>query len=319
MSKILLLRLSSMGDVIHTLPAVSDLAQAMPGCTIDWVVEEGFAELPRLHPAVNQVIPIALRRWRKMLCAASTRAEFATFRRTLRAEQYDHVIDIQGLLKSAVIGKLAHGPLAGYDRHSIREPLASLLYGTRYAVSRQQHAVLRSRQLMAAAMGYHADGPLNYGLPAPAASLPWLNAAWYAVLLTATSRADKEWDEAHWMALGQQLAEQGISSVLPWGSAIEQARAERLAQAIPGAQAAPRLNLTQAAALLAGSRIVVGVDTGLAHLAAAVAAPVVAIFCASDPIKTGVLADSYAVNLGAAGAAPSVATVWQAVQQGLRP
>ncbi|KAF0814801.1 Lipopolysaccharide heptosyltransferase 1 [Andreprevotia sp. IGB-42] len=318
MSRILLLRLSSMGDVIHTLPAVTDLARALPDTRIDWVAEEGFAELPRLHPAVSRVIPIALRRWRKNALDAATRREFAAFRQQLQSTRYDLVLDIQGLLKSATIGRFAHGPLAGYDRHSIREPLASLLYSKRYPVSRDQHAVLRSRQLMAAAMGYTPAGPVDYGLPAAAAALPWLPDQRHAVLLTATSRADKEWPEAHWIALGQQLAAAGLASVLPWGSPAERARAERLATAIPNAMVAPRLSLTEAAALLAGSAIVVGVDTGLAHLAAAVAAPVVAIFCASDPVRTGVLANSYAVNLGRAGAAPDVATVWQAVVAGVR-
>ncbi|SMC26605.1 heptosyltransferase-1 [Andreprevotia lacus DSM 23236] len=308
-----------MGDVIHTLPAVSDLARARPGTTVDWVVEEGFAELPRLHPAVGEVLPIALRRWRKSPLNAHTRSEFADFRSRLQSSRYDLVLDIQGLLKSAVVGKLAHGPMAGYDRHSIREPLASLLYRQRHAVGRHLHAVERSRQLMAAAVGYAPGGPLDYGLRVPAFTPDWLPQQPYAVLLTATSRADKEWAEANWIALGQQLAERGIASVLPWGSAAERERAERLAAAIPAACAAPRLGLGDAAGLLAGSRIVVGVDTGLAHLAAAVAAPVVAIFCASDPIKTGVLADSYAVNLGQHGAAPDVATVWQAVTAGMRP
>ncbi|WP_035055966.1 lipopolysaccharide heptosyltransferase I [Andreprevotia chitinilytica] len=319
MPKLLLVRLSSMGDVIHTLPAVTDLARARPDWTVDWVVEEGFAELPRLHPVVGNVVPFALRRWRKKLLSADTRREFCGFRKQLKSVGYDRVLDAQGLIKSAIVGRLAQGPLAGYDRKNAREPLASCLYRDRYPVNFNQHAVLRGRALMAAAFDYPVSGPVDYGLSVPPTDLPWLPAKPYAVLLTATSRADKEWAEPNWIVLGERFATEGLACVLPWGSASERERAERLAAAIPGAVVAPKLSLTHAAALLSGSRIVVGVDTGLAHLAAAVAAPVVAIFCASNPDMTGVLADTYAVNLGCDGAAPDVDTVWQAAQAGRRP
>ncbi|WP_432723481.1 lipopolysaccharide heptosyltransferase I [Jeongeupia wiesaeckerbachi] len=317
MPKLLLVRLSSMGDIIHTLPALTDLARARPGTTLDWVVEEGFAELPQLHPAVGRVIPFALRRWRRSLLSSTTRAEVGALRRSLTAAHYERVIDAQGLIKSALVARQAGAPVVGYDRQSARESLAALAYAESVAVPKALHAVERARLLFAGAFGYRIETAPDYGMAVPEIALPWRPAGAYAVLLTATSRADKEWPEANWIALGTRLVAEGIACVLPWGSDAERERAERLAQAIPQAVVAPRLDLTRAARLLADARVVVGVDTGLAHLAAAVATPVVAIFCASDPDRTGVLAGTYAVNLGRNGAAPDVETVWAATQQGL--
>ncbi|QLG88881.1 lipopolysaccharide heptosyltransferase I [Chitinibacter bivalviorum] len=316
--KILIVRMSSMGDVIHQWPAITDLARVYPDAAIDWVVEEGFAELPRLHPAIRRVIPVALRRWRKSIWASPTHMQWQTFKTELRACRYDLVLDAQGLIKSAAIARLACGPVAGFDRKSIREPLASLSYCRKYRVSKSLHAIDRNRQLSAAALDYKLQGPIDYGLQVPELDLPWLPDSPYAVCLTATSRADKEWAEANWILLGQRLLAQGIRPVFPWGSATERARAERLAAALPAAMVAPKLSLSEAASLLAKSKIVIGVDTGLVHLAAAVAVPTVAIFCASDPELTGIRASSYAVNLGQRGQAPSVDAVWDAVQMGWR-
>lgn len=316
MKKILLVRLSSMGDIIHNLPAVTDLARAWPDAKIDWVVEEGFQEIPRLHPAINRVIPIGMRRWRKTPLATLCGNDLGQFAKNLRGEKYDLVLDSQGLIKSALVARLAKGPIAGYDSNSIREPAASLFYHQKFPISRTLHAIERNRELSAAALGYTAPSEIDYGLQAPSLTPDWLPQTPYATLLTATSRADKEWAENNWIALGQRFFEQGVISVLPWGSEPERTRSERLAAAIPQAICPSKLNLTEAASLLAGSRIVVGVDTGLAHLAAALSTPVVAIFCGSDPLKTGVRAESGAVNLGANGAPPDLDTVWQAVLAG---
>jgi heptosyltransferase I len=316
MFQTLIIRLSSMGDVIHHFPALSDLAKHRPDIAIDWVVEEGFAALPALHPAVRTVIPTALRRWRK--APLKSKAEFIHFRRQLRHCQYDLILDSQGLIKSAFIAKQALGPISGYDKASAREGLASLAYQTTYPVSRNQHAITRNRQLSAQAFNYTIDDNIVYGLSVPKLDLAWRPATPYAVLLSATSRSDKEWAEENWIALGTRLEAMGIRSVLPWGNTQEQERSQRLAAAIPHAVCPPRMSLVEAASLLASSQIVVGVDTGLAHLAAAVAVPVIAIFCASDPQLTGVLASSYAVNLGSNGAAPSLESVWQATLDGMK-
>ncbi|KPC49371.1 Lipopolysaccharide heptosyltransferase 1 [Amantichitinum ursilacus] len=318
MPKILLVKLSSMGDIIHAMPAVTDMARALPGLRLDWVCEESFAALPRLHPAVRDVVPIAMRRWRKSFWRADTRADIGAALTGLRKQRYDMVLDVQGLIKSALVAQIAHGPVAGPDRSWAREPLAALMYRNKIPGVWDQPAIERVRQIASGALNYISPSAIDYGLPRPDVHLSWLPTTPYAVLLSATSREDKEWPEAHWVALGARLAQRGLACILPWGSAREQARAERLAAAIPNAVAAPRISLTEAATLLADARVVVGVDTGLAHLAAAMATPVVAIYCASDPTQTGVLATTYAVNLGAMGVVPSVDEVWQATQTGMR-
>lgn len=300
-----------MGDLVHTLPALTDLAARFPALKIDWLAEESFADIARLHPAVDKVIPLALRRWRKALWKTSTWREFACMRAELNAEHYDVVLDSQGLLKSAVLGKLVKGgPLVGYDARSIREPLASRLYHKTYAVSREQDAVSRNRLLFGQAFGYVPDlSRCDFGVRC-GARLPWAPPA-YAVLLTATSRASKEWPEAHWLELGRQLhTRYGLQAVLPWGAPHERERAERLAAALPDAVVAPRMRLTDCAALLGHAACVVGVDTGLTHLANAVDVPLVAIYTDTDPAKTGVVAGARAVNLGHAGACPSVDEVF---------
>jgi heptosyltransferase I len=307
--RILLVKTSSLGDVVHNLPVATDLARHFPDATIDWVVEESFAELPRLHPAVHKVIPVAIRRWRKSLHSAATWAEMRAFREVLRAEPYDAVIDSQGLLKSALIAALARGQHIGQDCHSAREPIACRFYDRRVFVSRTHHAVERNRQLAATAFGYKVDESIDYGISAPPLTAPWLPGGGYAVLLTATSRADKEWPEEDWQALGMAMIATGLRCILPGGNPKERERAARLATSLGRAVAAPPMNLTELAGLLAGAQLVVGVDTGLVHLAAALGRPTLALYCGSDPTLTGVLAGAQAVNLGSSGAPPTAGEV----------
>ena len=305
--RILLVKTSSLGDVIHNLPVASDIRAALPQARIDWAVEEGFAAIPRLHPAIDRVIPVALRRWRKSLASRATLREIAACRAALRTEAYDAIIDTQGLIKSALVACQARGRRCGFDAASTREPLAALCQSARFAVPRTWHAVDRNRALAAAALGHAVPPGLDYGLGAVSPSLCF--DAPCVTLLTATSRDDKLWAEAHWIALGCHLAARGLTCLLPAGSAVERARAARIAAAIPQAQTLPPSDLTTLAGVLAGSRFVVGVDTGLVHLAAALERPVVALFCASEPGLTGVLAARDAINLGARGAPPSPADV----------
>jgi heptosyltransferase-1 len=310
--RLLLVKTSSLGDVIHNLPVASDIRRRLPDAQIDWVVEESFAEIPRLHPAVRQVLPVAVRRWRKSLLSAATWREIGAFRRSVRhparADCYDAVLDTQGLLKSALLAAQAHGPKLGHAAGTAREPLAARFYDRTFDIPRDRNAVLRNRQLAAAALGYDLDGlPLDYGIAAAPLAADWLPAQAYAVLLTATSRADKEWPEADWLALGHALNGAGLACVLPGGSPAERTRAARIAQALGCAVAAPPLNLTALAGLLAGARLVVGVDTGLVHLAAALGRPTLALYCASDPALTGVLADTPHRNLGGDGTPPAAA------------
>lgn len=312
MPRILFVKTSSLGDVVHNCPAVTDVARRVPGAVIDWVVEEPFAGVVALHASVRRVIPVAIRRWRGALLAPSTWSEMADFRAALRAERYDAVIDSQGLIKSALVASLALGRRHGFDRASAREPFAARFYHERHAVAGDLHAVERNRLLAAQALGYAPGGPCEYGLragaepPAPAHGP-------YALLLTMTSRADKLWPEAHWHALGTALRDRGIQSLLPWGTEEERLRCERIAAAIPDAHVPRRMEVGELARLARDARCVAGVDTGLAHLAAAFGAPVVGIYCGSDPALTGLHGSARVRNLGGAGRPPAVGEVLEAL------
>ncbi len=310
--RILLIKTSSLGDVVHNLPVVTDLRSRFPAATIDWVVEEAFADIPRLHPGVAEVIPVAVRRWRRSLLAPSVWREVGALRRRLGASSYDFAIDTQGLLKSALITRMVPTRRCGYAADSAREPLASRFYDTRFEIPKALHAVERNRRLAAQAAGYETTGAPDYGIavpPAPALCVPGGTPGPTAVLLTATSRDDKLWPEENWVALGQELEARGLHCLLPAGNDAERERATRLVGRIPRARLLPPSGLAELASHLAAARIVVGVDTGLVHLAAALGRPTLALFSASDPALTGVLARTPAINLGSQGQPPSVAEV----------
>ena len=292
MTRILIVKTSSLGDVIHTLPAVGDACTALNGVRFDWVVEEAFAAIPAWRPGVDRVIPVALRRWRKDWRAAR-RGEWPQFLERLRARRYDLILDAQGLLKSAWLCRKAHGPIAGPAWNSAREPLAALAYHKRIVLPRQRHAVERLRRLFASALGYAApEGEIRYGLEAsrlrPSADLTaWMKESPYVVFLHATTWESKHYPEASWAALIGYAADVGLRVLLPWGTDAECARAQRLADAHPLAAVVPRQDLDGMAALLAGARGVIAVDTGLAHLAAALDTPLVGLYGATDPDRTG--------------------------------
>jgi len=311
--RIILVKTSSLGDVLHNLPVVTDIVRHVPGARIDWVVEENFATLPLLHPGVNRVIPVAVRRWRKSWWQA--RGEIWAVARELEKANYDLTLDTQGLLKSALITHCTHTRRCGYDWNSAREPLACLFYDRMYAVAKNQHAVERNRQLAGKALGYIPQGAPDYGIRAAELALPWLPDVPYAVLLHATSRDDKLWDEANWIALGERLHQMGMRAILPWGNEQEKTRSERLSAAIPNAICPPRIKLNEAAALLAKARAVVGVDTGLSHLAAALDVPTIGIYTATDPGLTGLYAGTRAINLGGKNSSPTVDEVLAALAQ----
>jgi len=314
---ILIIKTSSLGDVIHNLPIIADIAAHVPDARFDWVVEETFADVPALHARVRSVIPVATRRWRHALTRAATWREMRALTRRLRAQRYDVVLDSQGLLKSAVLGALARGPMYGLDRASVREPPAALFYARAFAVARPRHAVVRNRDLAAQAFGYAVPaGAPDYGIRAPASPRgPGVPSDRYAVLLHATSRASKRWPQDYWTYLGNTLADQDIASVLPWGTLAERDAAAALARNIRGARVPLRLALRELAAVIAHAVAVIGVDTGLVHLAAALGRPTVAIYVDSSPMLTGVLpADpARAVNLGAKGELPAPEAVHEAL------
>ncbi|MDR3221090.1 MAG: lipopolysaccharide heptosyltransferase I [Candidatus Accumulibacter sp.] len=316
--RILLVKTSSLGDVIHNLPVVSDLKRRFPDAVIDWCVEEAFADIPRLHTAVAEVIPVAFRRWRKALFSGAVWREIGAFRQGLGSRDYDAVLDTQGLIKSGLIAFFAKGPCHGYAAEAAREPLASWFYDKTFVIPPNAHAVERNRWLSAAAFDYPVDLPLDYGIPVPDAELSGLQEARRAVLFTASSRDDKLWGEERWIAVARHVVEQGLTPVLPWGSAGERQRAERIAAAAAGSVVAPPLPLGELAALIGRAELAVGVDTGLIHLATAFGVPAIALFVATDPALTGVYGTRNFRNLGGPGQAPGVEEVIAAIAQELR-
>lgn len=314
MPRILLVKTSSLGDVVHNLPVASDVLAAFPESEIDWVVEETFAAIPCLHAGISSLIPVAMRRWRKSLQSRATRLEIQHFIQQLRRRSYDAVIDTQGLFKSAIIARAARGVCHGLDWASSREPLRCF-YDYTYSVPWGQHAVQRNRSLTAQALGYELSDTICYGIAATSREFNWLFPGPYAVLLHASSSERKFWPEPQWTELARLLAVDGTRSVLPWGNEAEQVRAERLAQSIPDAIVTPALGLEDAAALLGQARAVVGIDTGLTHLSAALGTRTVGIYCDTDPAATGTYGSPYAVNLGGIGALPQASDVWSALNQ----
>jgi heptosyltransferase-1 len=288
--RVLLVKTSSLGDVIHALPAVSDAAAAVPGLRFDWVVEKAFAEIPAWHPAVDRVIRCELRRWRKHPIATWRSGEWGGFVQEMRRETYDLVLDAQGLVKSAWLARRARGPRVGPGFASARERLAALFYQRRIASPSHDraHAVDRMRQLFAGALGYAVpQRSPDFGLRRDQFAASKLPAS-YAVLLHATTWDTKRWPEERWRELGSWLEAQGVASVLPWGNDEERQAAERIAVAFDGV-VLPRMRLSELAGVLGHARFVVGVDTGLAHLANALNVPSVTLYGPTVPGLTGTI------------------------------
>lgn len=314
--KILLVRVSSLGDVLHNLPMVADILRHHPGAAIDWVVEEGYASLVRLNPHVRNIIPFALRRWRKGLAAPATRAEVIAFWRALRAERYDYVFDTQGLLKTGIImgaARLAPGGrkvgLANASEGSGYEGISRIFHTDSIPLDPRTHAVARGRLVAAAALGYRIDTPPDFGLPAPdPANRPhWMPAAPYAVFFHGTARAAKKWPAPNWIATGRALAPMPV--LLAWGSPDEKREAESIAAGLPNAVVLPKLSMDEAVALARNAALAIGVDTGLTHIAAAFVRPTIELYCDSPKWKTEGNWSPCIVNLGDLGAPPSVPEV----------
>ncbi len=316
--RVLIVKTSSMGDVVHALPAASDLARHHPSVAIDWLVEEGFAEIPAMHRSVARVIPIALRRWRQQLHLPSTWKQIAALRRKLREAHYDRVLDCQGLIKSAWAARWTRAVVAGPCGASARERAASWFYQRHITVDPNLHAIDRNRLLAAGAFDYAVDGPLDFGLrplPVKAAALrAWIPDGRFAVLLTNASRASKYWPDEDWIAVEGWLAEQGLRSVLFWGSERERIATIHRAATMQSAQVPGAANLKALAAIFARATVVIGLDTGLTHWAAAVGAPTVGIFCDFDPARVGLKSDDRRVNLGGVGDPPSAEDVIDAAR-----
>ncbi len=313
--RVLLVRTSSLGDLIHILPAVSDMAVQRPEIKVDWVVEQAFVEIAQWHPFVNQVIAVAHRRWRRAWWSEQSRRERAQVNQTIRAANYDLVIDMQALLKSIGLVRAASGVKHGLGWRSAREPLCSLFYDVRHRVAFWQPAVTRQRQLAAAALGYESQGAPDFGLSRwlqpKAAETP------YAVVMPSASRDDKLWPQKSWQAVFDRLQLAGLQLRLLAGSAQEADRAHDLIKGRQSALVQPRSSLTELAQLMGQARVMVGLDSGLTHLSAAIGVDTIGIYKASTPVRTPLTGSGYVVSLGERNNEPQAQAVIDAVDQAL--
>lgn len=283
--KVLVVKMSSMGDIIHTLPALTDATNKIPDISFDWVVEEAFSEIPAWHSKVQRVIPIALRRWRKHPLQMLSSGQWQSFYRAVRQQEYDVIIDAQGLCKSALVTRLAKGLRYGLDEFSARESLACLAYQKKLAVPPTQHAVTRMRQIFSQALNYsYEENPTDFAIKLENTQRPHQQ---YLVFLHSTTWKTKEWPEAYWIELAKLVSQQGYQVFLPWGNTAEYERASRIHANSDNTYIVDKLTLTEMACLLSNANAVVAVDTGLGHLSAALNVPTISLYGATDAKKTG--------------------------------
>lgn len=306
-----------MGDVVHALPVVADIRAHFPGATIDWLVETAFAAIPQLHPGVRRVLPMAWRKWRQSLWKAETRQAMGALRDELRREPYDVVLDLQGLLKSALWARQAVGPVVGFDGASARESAASWFYWRKAPVARDMHAVQRCRSLAAAHFGYPVpQTPPEFGIRGP--EPVWkIREPMYAVLIPNASRREKLWPELNWVAMGRRMSELGCRPIVLWGRPEEQTLAERIAAGCEG-DVPPFLKVGEMASVLAGAQWVVGLDTGFTHLAAAFGRPTLGIYCDHEPGLAGITGPGRVASIGGKGQVPSRNGVLTLFEQQIR-
>lgn len=280
-----------MGDIIHTLPALTDAALAIPDVQFDWVVEPAFADIPKWHPAVNDVITLPLRQWRKDFLSHWQKGDIKNFFSLIREKKYDVIIDAQGLLKSAVITAIARGYSHGFDRNSAREWISSFFYTASHGVHKNQHAIMRTRELFAKTLKYPIpSSPIHYQidsnrLPTLAFALP----NHYFVFLHGTTWDTKHYPDTYWEALITKADHENIPVYLPWGNEVEKARAEKLAKKSQHAIVLPKLSINQLARVLKHAAGVVSVDTGLGHLSNALETPTIGLYGPTDPIRVGMM------------------------------
>ncbi len=314
--RFLLMKTSSLGDVLHNLAVVSDLRRIFPGALIDWCVEAPFAEIPAWHTGVHRVIPVAIRRWRKSLCNRKTWSEISRALGALRTEHYDAIIDTQGLVRSVLLAQLAHGPVYGQNRHEAREALSGLLLTHPLPVPYALHAVERYRTIAATALGYVdrlPELPLDFGLGDRFPAQPGNE----VFLFTNTSRDKKLWPEDYWITVGRQLRDTGLVPVLTAGNAVEAARSQRIAEGIAeggtkmrkASEVLYRPTLTQLTERLSKGRLCLGVDTGFTHIACALEIPTIAIFTDTDPALAGGFGLGQRATFGHLDTIPPVADI----------
>lgn len=284
--KILLVKLSSMGDIFHTYPAISDLARMHPDAELSWLVDQNFAEIAGWHPFVKRVISLPLRNARKE-GGVKHRAQLRAALTQVKSEKFDLVIDAQGLWKSSLLALRAKGERHGFDFNSIRERPASLFYNRKWRVSRDLHAIERVRSLFAHAIGYDLENLPIAGLSAQDWPRPENAPKRYAIVFPFTTWETKHWLDAHWRKLLAEVSGD-IPVMIGWGSAEEQAGAKNLASGIKGVETfKSRMSLADMAAWIANAEWIVGMDTGFVHLADAMGKPVLGLFGPTDPDRSG--------------------------------
>lgn len=303
--KILVVKTSSMGDIIHALPILVDIREHFPTVEIHWLAEESFRAIPTLSPAVSKVQVCAFRRWRKHPLSRAVREEVGALRRSLASEHYDLVIDVQGLLRSAWPASWTRSPVHGFSRDTVREPAAAFFYRHTYRIPEEVGAVKRYRQLAADVLGYTVpDHVPAFHLSPRAEALGVPDTPWVALAVNA-SRDEKLWPEDRWCEIGRALAQEGRRSVFFWGNDVERERVERLARAIPDALVAPRAGLDRVASTLVKAEALIGVDTGLSHLAAALGVPSVGLYVSTRTDILHLIGDGPVRSLGDVGVIPT--------------
>jgi heptosyltransferase-1 len=304
--RILIIKTSSLGDVIHNLPIIEDIKKTYPNAIIDWVIEENYTEILEMHKGINRAIPVSIRRWRKKIFSRQTLLEITAFKKNIQSHFYDCVIDTQGLLKSGIITQLSRSiKKCGYDKNSAREPIASNFYHYCYAVGQNLHAVQRNRKLAGSALNYDvAEGEIKYGIHtldhfyqlAIVKELPEK----YILGFHGTSLDTKLWAVNQWIELGKKLKIDGYFLVLPWGNKLEKIRAEKISDQVGNAFILPKVGISSLAVIIEKSQAVVGGDTGLLHLAVALNKPAIGIYTETDPALTGLFGEDKKkfINLG---------------------
>jgi heptosyltransferase-1 len=282
-----------MGDLVQTLPALTDASIAIPGIRFDWAVDESFAQIPAWHTHVENVFAASLRRWGQNLRQAVSSGEFQPFLKSLRTHRYDFVVDVQGEWKSAAVARFARGPTFGYDARSVHEWGAHTLYSKRFAVPKGRHSLQRMRQLLSQALGYaFVEEQIGYGIDRTRLVdvSPLLSP--YVVFIHSTAWESKNWPERYWLELADTVMAAGLKVVLPWGTEEERQKAERIAAGDSRAVVLPQLTISEKASVIARAEATVGLDTGLSHIAAALGVPSVTIYGATDPALVGAMGNN---------------------------
>ena len=315
MKRILIVKVTSMGDVIQAQPIVSDLKRAFPGVEVDWAVDESFAEIARWNPGTDRVLAAPLRRFKKARHWADFKA-IAQSIGELRAHRYDVALDIHGVYKSAIISFLSRSrKRLGYRNKHLGERGAAFAYNGRFAPTPDHNAWSGMRDTVSTALGYSLDGPADYNLhiPAPAKPIVETGGRPLAMLFHAASKDDKKWPAAHWIAIAQELVRRGFYVVVPWGSPAERSEGLAIADQVEGVDLLPKLSVTEIAQVIAASDFVIGVDTGFVHLAHALGKRTVMIFIATSRETFGNNVPFRSVSIGDGNSVPPISEALAAI------